>query len=40
VPAEDIGAAATDMICEILANGAKPAVRLLPPALTGSTPAP
>ena len=37
VPAEDIGAAATDMICEILAHGAKPAVRLLPPALTGST---
>ena len=35
VPAEAIGAAATDMICEILANGAKPAVRLLPPALTG-----
>jgi DNA-binding LacI/PurR family transcriptional regulator len=40
VPAEAIGAAATDMICEILANGAKPAVRLLPPALTGSTTAP
>lgn len=36
VPAEGIGAAATDMICEILASGAKPAVRLLPPALTGA----
>ncbi|WP_341996422.1 LacI family transcriptional regulator [Microbacterium sp. LWH7-1.2] len=36
VPAEAIGAAATDMICEILASGAKPAVRLLPPALTGA----
>ena len=40
VPAEAIGAAATDMICEILANGTKPAVRLLPPALTGSITAP
>lgn len=40
VPAEGMGAAATDMICEILANGAEPSVRLLPPALTGSTTAP
>jgi DNA-binding LacI/PurR family transcriptional regulator len=40
VPAEGIGAAATDMICEILANGSQPAVRLLPPALTGTPTAP
>ena len=36
VPAEAIGAAATDMICEILAKAAKPTVRLLPPELAGS----
>ena len=36
VPAEAIGAAATDMICEILAKAAEPTVRLLPPALTGN----
>jgi DNA-binding LacI/PurR family transcriptional regulator len=35
VPAEAMGAAATDMICEILAHAAKPTVRLLPPALSG-----
>ncbi|WP_243076136.1 LacI family DNA-binding transcriptional regulator [Microbacterium sp. SS28] len=35
VPAEAIGAAATDMICELLASGTRPGVRLLPPALAG-----
>lgn len=36
VPAEAIGAAATEMICDMLAGSVKPTVRLLPPALTGS----
>jgi DNA-binding LacI/PurR family transcriptional regulator len=35
VPAEAIGIAATDMLCEYLASEARPGVRLLPPALAG-----
>ena len=35
VPAEAIGAAATDMIWEILTTDARPGVRLLPPVLSG-----
>ncbi|WP_076681169.1 LacI family DNA-binding transcriptional regulator [Microbacterium sp. RU33B] len=34
IPAESMGAAATDMLCAILSEGATPTVRLLPPALT------
>lgn len=36
VPAEAIGMAAADMLCEILTEGATPSVRLLPPALKGA----
>ncbi|MEU1971912.1 LacI family DNA-binding transcriptional regulator [Microbacterium sp. NPDC019599] len=37
VPAEAIGIAATDMLCEYLATDARPGVLLLPPSLAGAT---
>ncbi|WP_344684074.1 LacI family DNA-binding transcriptional regulator [Microbacterium terrae] len=37
VPAEAIGAAATDMLCEMLAGSPRQAVRLLPPHLASAT---